>query len=517
MRQRRGQKTQSAPSVSTACPRRRRPPPTRCWISRRRRTRSGGFVGFVGMGSGWVGLGWMYGWVGGARQSSAVGRCSPAGCFVCLPLPHPRRRSHLPALTVTPPPLPQPFHLAARSLVKCHCCMRCPTYRRRPWGRSRGCLLPQRMSTWQHFLWRMAGAWTSTCSCLGNRRRTEGESAGGGGRGGGGGVLRCGRVSGWGTTEQMCLARLQQGRGLAICMPHPYQPPHTTICHCIPTCSWWQPRVGRGGRLIFDRCSPLERFWAEPGTPEQEEEAEAAAEGAPAGSKQEKGGGRAAGGKKDKEAAGSGDAAQPAAAVKQEPQDGAAAAGGGGEQQADGGLATPAPAGGALAATPAAWTWDRPLWEQPNPYAQWLNKSDLASAALTRLASTPAAIAANPPTTVLKMRSPATGLGLAAAGGTASSMPGGSPPPGTASAATPGPAGAAAAAGTPATTAASRPGAAGAAAAGNAGRPPLPPATGAGAAGHHKGTPGTAGSARRDARRPAKAGQKSNLGPGGGH
>ncbi|PRW60332.1 enhancer of polycomb 1 isoform A [Chlorella sorokiniana] len=298
-----------------------------------------------------------------------------------------------------------------------------------------------------------------------------------------------------------------------------------------PDGSWWQPRLGRGGRLVFDRCRPLDSFWAEPGTPEQgaaEADGAAAEDGSAAaggGSKDKEGKGAAAGGKRDKEAAGKKDKEAAAAgdkdkgsgsegggspAVKQEPQDG-------GQPAADGpaapaadsgeGAATPPPAAAVGAAAPAvaSWSWDKPLWEQPNPYAQWLNKSDLASAALTSLAGTPAAIAANPPTTVLKLRSPALG------GGVASSAPGGSPAPGTASAATPGPAGGLA--GTPATTAASRP-AAGGAAVGTAGRPPLPPAATAAAGVQHKATPGTAGSARRDARRPAKAGQKSNLGPG---
>lgn len=311
-------------------------------------------------------------------------------------------------------------------------------------------------------------------------------------------------------------------------------PPRLSLAHPLrsprpPVCSWWQPRLGRGGRLVFDRCKqPLDRFWAEPGTPEQ---GDAAADGAAsedgtaaaAGGKDKEGKGmagtkkdRETAGRKDKEAAAAGDKDKAGGeggcspAVKQEPQDGGQPAADGSAAAADGGagMMTPLPAaalGAAAAPAVASWTWDKPLWEQPNPYAQWLNKSDLASAALTSLAGTPAAIAANPPTTVLKMRSPAL------AGGVASTAPGGSPAPGSASAATPGPA--SGMAGTPATTAASRPGVGGAAA-GTAGRPPLPPVA-AGAAGvHHKATPGTAGSARRDTRRPAKAGQKSNLGPG---
>ncbi|EFN60164.1 hypothetical protein CHLNCDRAFT_133649 [Chlorella variabilis] len=288
--------------------------------------------------------------------------------------------------------------------------------------------------------------------------------------------------------------------------------------------SWWQPRIGRGGRLVFDRCQPLEAFWREPGTPEQQEAAAAAAErqqqqdeaAAPAsGGKADRGDkpGSAGKGKKEREKEAAG-----AAAIKQEPTDGEA----GGQaspsgqqqqqqQQQDGGgggadgqppQAQPGGGVGGGGAGPA-WSWDVPLWEQANPYAAWLNKQELAQEALTRLASTSAAVAANPPTTVLKNRSPA-----------AASMTG-SPAAASASAATPG-GPAALAAGTPATTAASRPGGT-AGAAGRPPLPPLPPAAGGGAGGGasgQKATPGAAGSARRDTRRPAKPTQKSNLGPG---
>ncbi|PSC68541.1 enhancer of polycomb 1 [Micractinium conductrix] len=285
--------------------------------------------------------------------------------------------------------------------------------------------------------------------------------------------------------------------------------------------SWWQPRIGRGGRLVFDRCPALDPSWGEPGTPEQQdaaaeqqqqqqqaggEQQQQADGGKGGGSKKKRGDDKgreeddkaaAADGKEAEAAAAEAEATTPAPAVKQEPQQVGSPATNG---QAGGGGA---PDGGAAAA--GGWSWDKPLWEQPNPYGQWLNKPDLASAALTRLAGTPAALAANPPTTVRKHRPRAS----PGADGDA-----GSPQQGSASAATPG--GAAAAAGTPTTTAASKPGAGGAA--GTAGRPPLPPAAAAAAGGGSKTTPGTAGSARRDARRPPKttAGQKSNLGPGGG-
>ncbi|KAI3429860.1 hypothetical protein D9Q98_010171 [Chlorella vulgaris] len=283
----------------------------------------------------------------------------------------------------------------------------------------------------------------------------------------------------------------------------------------------WAPRIGRGARLIVDRCRPLDRFWHEPGTPEQQQEGAAAAAAAAAGGDaaaapaSSGGGGKAdkggPGGKQQQQKKAAGAAAAPATAdvgedgIKVErQQQGSPAA----QQRngSEGGAATPDGTSqqqqqtGKEGSGPS-WSWDKPLWEQPNPYSQWLNKPDLAQAALTRLASTPAAVAANPPTTVLKNRSPAAAL-LAGS-------------PGIASAATPG--AAAAAAGTPATTAASRPAAAGAGgAAGGAGRPPLPAAAApAAAAAGQKATPGTAGSARRDSRRPPKtAAQKSNLGPG---
>jgi hypothetical protein len=270
----------------------------------------------------------------------------------------------------------------------------------------------------------------------------------------------------------------------------------------LPDWRGWRPRLGRGGRLVLDRCRPLEPFWREPGTPDQQEGSAAAAE-APAGRAEggEKAGGRAGGrGRRDKESGGGAAAAEAAAAaaaaVKEEPQDGAAQQGPaspapppaalqeGGEGAA---AETPPPGGGGGGGGAPSWSWDQPLWEQPNPYAQWLSKQDLAQEALTRLAGTPAAVAANPPLTALKSRSPAA----------AASAPGS---PAAASAATPGAGGGAAA--TPASTAASR--------GAGPGRPPLPPA----GAAAPRATPGTAGSARRDTRRPAKTTQKSNLGPG---
>lgn len=35
-------------------------------------------------------------------------------------------------------------------------------------------------------------------------------------------------------------------------------------------CRWWRPRIGRGGRLVYDRCPALDPRWGEPGTPEQQ-------------------------------------------------------------------------------------------------------------------------------------------------------------------------------------------------------------------------------------------------------
>ncbi|KAL4429854.1 hypothetical protein ABPG77_010971 [Micractinium sp. CCAP 211/92] len=251
---------------------------------------------------------------------------------------------------------------------------------------------------------------------------------------------------------------------------------------------WWRPRIGRGGRLVYDRCPALDARWGEPGTPEQQEAA-AAAEA----QQQASGGGEAAqdgadGKPRPKDGKGEeGEAVTPAPAVKAEPRDGGAVQ----------------PAAEAAQQLGPSWSWDRPLWEQQNPYAQWLSKADLASAALTRLAGVPAAAAANPPTTVRKRRADGEG-------GSEGAGPPGSPAVASASAATPG--GAALPAGTPATTAASRPGVA----AGTVGRPPLPPAAAAAAAAKG-GTPSTAGSVRRDSRRPPKtAGQKSNLGPANG-
>ncbi|KAL4437402.1 hypothetical protein ABPG75_004541 [Micractinium tetrahymenae] len=284
---------------------------------------------------------------------------------------------------------------------------------------------------------------------------------------------------------------------------------------------WWQPRIGRGGRLIYDRCPALDPAWGEPGTPDQQEAAAAAeaqqqASGGSEAQQIDGGSGKPGSAGKPKRKDDKAEDGEAAAPVKAEPQDGSTAqpaAAAAGQQPAGGGGGAAAGvegqqqegAGAALAASSGpAWSWDKPLWEQQNPYAQWLNKSDLASAALTRLAGAPAAVAANPPTTVRKRRPD----GEAGAEGSA---PPGSPAFASASAATPG--GAALPAGTPATTAASRLGGP----AGLAGRPPLPPLAAAAAAAAKGGTPGTAGSARRDSRRPPKtAGQKSNLGPQNG-
>lgn len=88
-------------------------------------------------------------------------------------------------------------------------------------------------------------------------------------------------------------------------------------------------RIGRGGRLIFDRCKPFSPF--EPSTPDLSGEGN----GGPI--------------------VGNGDAIQQAAE----------------QQQAD--------------LSDALW----PMWELPNPYTEWLGKSELAHAALQRFETDP--------------------------------------------------------------------------------------------------------------------------------
>lgn len=250
------------------------------------------------------------------------------------------------------------------------------------------------------------------------------------------------------------------------------------------------PRLGRGGRLWLDRCAPWASF--EPGSPQPSDaaaaavegpgECEAAAEGKDGGDK----GGRA--GKDGSPAQGSGHKARgararaAAAETKAEPVEEGARGQEGGDEGGEGGLAD----GGAAAAPadgPRALDPERPLWEQPNPYAEWLGRSDLAAEALARLAGSAAGGAG-------ELGAPATLLKLKVRGGegSGSATPGGST--GSATAATPG------------TTAATR-------GSGTATR---------GVAAASRATPGTAGSAARGTRgggRPPKAPyQRSNLGPG---
>eukprot|EP00887_Chlorella_sp_A99_P003834 scaffold11.g3834.t1 len=263
------------------------------------------------------------------------------------------------------------------------------------------------------------------------------------------------------------------------------------------------PRLGRGSRLIFDRCAPWASF--EPGAPEAGEAAplpaDGKADGKPAspgarhrGAKHGGSGGGGGGGKHPHTAEAKAEAKGAEPKAEEGSTEASAAAGG---EAAGGGDAAGAAAtgeGSAAAGAPAAAALagpidpSRPLWEQANPYAEWLGRSDLAAEALARLTDQPGGEAAAPPATVVKFR--VTGGG----GGGGGATPG-------ASAATPG-----GAAATPGTTAAS------ARAAGAGQRGAGAAAGGAGA----RATPGTAGSAARGRAtgRPPKAPyQRSNLGP----
>ena len=250
------------------------------------------------------------------------------------------------------------------------------------------------------------------------------------------------------------------------------------------------PRLGRGGRLVFDRCAPWASF--EPGTPDV---AGGEVVAVKAEQQQQQGGSG-----NDEAAAAGGKATSPKSRATRQQQvkaegvkieEGEEGGGGGAAgtlaaaaEAADGGMG----GGGAAAAQPLDPS--RPLWEQPNPYAEWLNKSELAAEALAHLtnqladgAATAAGGASLAAPAVVKLK--VMSAGRAGGAGT----PGGP-------------------AGTPASG-----GRAGGGAAGQAQRAG---AGGAAAAAPKAPTPGTAGSSARlrTAARPPKAPyQRSNLGP----